>query len=654
VRRWGLLFTLILLAACTGNASTDSSTTSVATTVPPTQTTTTLQVPVSTVDRLEQLGGEPCPDSDFTCVTIDMPYDHADPSAPGSTIGVTFAVLPATGERRGVFVTAVGGPGGSGISVADSYTSAIDPAIPESFDIVFWDQRGIGLSGHLNCPTAAGVYYRVDASTGYGVDHETLATASKDFVSSCLTEMGSPDILPYLGTSQAVADLEAFRQTMGYEDMTLYGESYGTQVAQEYAATFGDHLAGLILDGTVDLTLDSFGFFEQQAAAFGEVLDDTLSYCGDDPLCSDDFGGVNATDVYDRLTALLSEGPMAAEFPLPNGELESRSFGIGDLEVVASGQMYGEDDRMLLLRALAAYQRDSDLAPMLRLLYQNLGADPSDEAVLDDPTYSDAMYYGVECLDYAYPGTTADEKADAFFDAGSASDGNHLGIIFYGDLPCAYWPVSPSDGNRPDALTASGIPTVVLGASSDPATPYQQGVAVSGRLEEGYLISQSGGPHVIFGRGNSCPDDAVNAFILDGTPPDVTVCDGDTVGYYIPLLPTSIGDFEDPESMFDAIEYDITYTPEYWWWDGVTDTSIGCSAGGSMVISATDTGDAYQFDHCALIDDLVISGSGGYEYDEDDFHLDVTLGSEDCAYTYRRTSDDYSVDDNCPGGQFAG
>ena len=108
-----------------------------------------------TTDILARLGGRPCPDgSEFTCVTVPMPLDHFDPSDT-RTIDVTFAVKPATGARKGAFVTATGGPGYSGISVADYYTSFFEPSVPRRFDLVFFDQRGLALSGGLTCPQAA-------------------------------------------------------------------------------------------------------------------------------------------------------------------------------------------------------------------------------------------------------------------------------------------------------------------------------------------------------------------------------------------------------------------------------------------------------------------------------------------------------------------
>lgn len=637
---------LALVVACTSTGSEVTSSTSPP--QPPTSTSTTAGTtpPRTTIEILDELGGRLCPDSDFTCVELEMPIDHFDATQSG-TVTVAFAVLPASGERKGMFVTATGGPGASGIAVADSYTSVLDPAITESYDIVFFDQRGLGMSGGLTCPTAAATYYRVDVLTGAGLDHEALATASETFAGECVAEMGDPAILPYLGTDQVAADLDVFRATFDAGEMVLYGESYGTQVAQVYAEQHGDVLSRVVLDGVVDLTLDGFTFFTEQAGAFGSTLEATLAYCAEDETCATDMTD-DAGAAYDRLLALLVEEPVTGRFPLPSGAFADRRFGVGDLEVVAGAQMYSEDDRMLFLRALAAYSGRGDVVPLLRLLYLDLGVDPENEQALTDPTYSDAIYYGVECLDYSYPGATPEERAEAFFVAGAQVEQGPLGSLFYGDLPCAYWPVSEPGAQRPEPLRADGIPAVVLGATADPATPYQQGVAVAERLAEGHLIIQTGGPHVIFGRGNPCPDEAVTSFILDGTPPEETECEGETVGFYVPLLPASLLEFESAEMMMGAVESEISYLPEYYWWDTVTETDIGCNLGGTLTIAAGDLGDSITLDQCALMEGMVLSGEGSYDWEQDVFSLDVVNGSEECSYRYRRSGEDYVVDDDCP------
>ncbi len=652
MRRWCHVGVLLLLAACTSGAGTETTTTTQS------PTTTAAPAPTATIARpdtdqlLEDLDASLCPDSAFTCVTLDMPMNHFD-TADERTMPVTFAVLPATGERLGAFVTATGGPGSSGIAVADSYTDALDPAIPESYDIVFFDQRGVAMSGGLSCPQAAAAYYRVDATTSLGFDQDALTSAASTFADDCVGEMGDPEMLPYLGTDQAAEDLEVFRDTFGYEQIVLYGESYGTQLSQTYTAAHGDRVARLILDGTVDLTLEGLVFFQEQAKAFGDTLQSTLDYCATDEFCAADLG-VDPDQAYDQLLALLAEGPLTAQYPLPSGGFEERTFGLGDLEVVASGQMYSEDDRMMFLRALAAQSGRGDLVPLLRLLYLNLGLDAETEAVIEDPTYSDAIYYAVECLDYHYPGSTPEEKAQAFFTAGADLNPGRLGILFFGDLPCAFWPNANDNPTRPEALVAAGTPTVVLSATADPATPYQQGVDVSGHVEEGHLISQQGGPHVIFGRGNECPDDAVSGFILEGTAPEVTECEGDVVGYYITLLPHSIDEFDSAETMFDAIEFEIFYMPEYYWWDTVTDTPAGCNQGGVMSFTAQEETDGFILEECVFMEGLTLTGEGSYNWDEDIFTLDVQVGAADCVYSYERSGEEYTVEDNCPTDQFSG
>jgi TAP-like protein len=76
-----------------------------------------------------------------------------------------------------------------------------------------------------------------------------------------------------------------------------------------------------------------------------------------------------------------------------------------------------------------------------------------------------------------------------------------------------------------------GIPTLVLGATADPATPVKNAHNIYRNLSDGYLILKEGGSHVIFGYGDHCPDDLVTDFLVDGQrPPDrETTCPGDVI-----------------------------------------------------------------------------------------------------------------------------
>jgi pimeloyl-ACP methyl ester carboxylesterase len=596
--------------------------------------------PVDMAALLDELGGVSCPDSDFTCITLQVPLDHSQPD--GETIDVVFGVLPASGERKGLFVTATGGPGTSGLLAADGYTAAFDPSIPEHFDIVFFDQRGMGLSGGLQCPEAATALYRADWDASSPQAEAALGETARTFAEDCVDEMGDPALLPFLGTDQAVQDLEAFRVAVGDDTFWLYGESYGTQFAQTYAAAYPQHLAGLILDGTVDLTLSGPDFYRLQAQAFNDVLEQTLQACTDDEACAAEMGG-GAVAIYDSLAANLRRQAQTFEFPLPEGGTEARTFSASDLETAAAGYLYSETARMIFLRALAAYARDGDLVPLARVLYDSLSVDPQTEAAVVDPSFSDAVYYGVECLDYAYPGATQEERLRAYLDAGDVVEAGlpRFASIFYGDVPCVYWPNARTDAARPDPLTAPGIPTLVLGGTADPATPYQNGLDVYGRLDEGYHITETGGPHVIFGWGVTCVDDLVTAFLVrDERPASRSTCEGVVADEFVPLAPRSAAAFADPLEALASFDDEFYYLPEYYYWDYETPTSVGCPFGGTLTFEPSDAGETFAVDQCAFSEGFIMTGAGSNDYESSLFTLEVTVsGMAPGVLTYSRDAD---------------
>ena len=604
-----------------------------------------------TATILADLGGVPCPDdSAFTCVTLTVPLDHLHPDN-GQTLDVVFGVLPATGERQGLFVTVTGGPGTTGLAYADSYTSAFDPALPEHFDIVFFDQRGVGQSGGLTCPNAAAVFYQADSRGLTPAQETAAAAAAQTFATECVAEVSDPRLLPYLGTEQAIEDLELFRQALQTEQFYLYGESYGTQYAQTYARAHADHLAGLILDGTVDLTLTGYEYYEQQAQAFGDTLAATLTTCGQDPACRADLGR-RPLLVYDRLARRLANGPVTFRFPLPGAVAERRSFTLADLEAVAASQMYSPGDRLLFTRALAAYGSRNDLVPLARLLYVDLGLDPLTLAVIPDPTWSEAIYYGVECQDYAYPGSTPEQRALNYLRAGDEVEGAlpRLGSLFYGDLPCAYWPNPATTLTRPAPLLAAGVPTLVLGATADPATPVGNGISVYQALDDAYLVTQQGGPHVIFGRGEPCQDDLVTNFLLFGETPASreTECPGVVMDDYVPLAPRSVRLLDGLADAFLALEDELYYLPEYYYWDGAEATNVGCGRAGTLTLVPDDEVYAFTFEACALLRDLTLTGSGSQDPATDTTTWDVTTtGRWTCDLHAERVESHLTITGTC-------
>lgn len=606
-------------------------------------------------DWFDALDGEPCPnDSAFTCVTLTVPLDHFDASN-DATIDVTFGVVPASGESRGLFVTVTGGPGSAGIALADNYSSYFDGGIWENFDVVFFDQRGIGLSGGLDCPNAITAYTVVSARPLSPEGEAATLDAARTFARDCQAEMGSPELLGYINTEQAIHDLEIFRQMAGDQKIWLYGESYGTQYAQTYAAAYPENVGGLILDGVVDLTLEGAEFYEQQAQAFNDVITLTLEACNADPACAADMG-TDAVAFYDELVAELLAAPASFEFPLDDGTFETRLFDVNMLELDAINATYGRDGRAGFLRALAAAAR-GDLLPLARDFYVNAGIDPFTLEPVIDPTYFVSMYYAIECGDYSFFSGTPEERGNAFIESGDAIEQAipRLSFIYYTDLPCVFWDSVTPPAERPAPFEGGDYTTFILNTSTDPATPTGNGYAVYDRLiaagSDVYMITMEGGPHVIFGRGVTCPDVALTAWMVEGVLPETRefICSGDVIDPYSPLNPTTFTEYASPFEAIQAVDEEIQLLPEYLTWDLVDDLTVGCSYGGTAVFSPTDTGEVFTLNECAFIEGFALDGTVLYDWDVMR-RFDVTVnGTDHLVFIYDLATDMYAIEGTFDG-----
>ncbi|HET9497049.1 MAG TPA: alpha/beta fold hydrolase [Candidatus Limnocylindria bacterium] len=580
-----------------------------------------------------------CPESSFSCVTLNVPRDHSELG--GETWEVTFAIQRAlSGTRDGVLIYATGGPGTSGIAVAEDYTTYFDPEVPERYDIVFFDQRGIGLSQPLQCPKSSLVWYTTpEIPTGTAAEAEAFRAATEEYVVDCVTESGvDPGDLDLYATSQAVEDLEAFLTWHGADQVVLFGESYGTQYMQAYAGAHPERVAALLIDGPIDLTVDGHDYYAEATEASAAVLADVLGACTDDPACRADVAGGDALDAYDRLVEDLRDGPMSFDFVTADGAVERRSFGLNDLETAASSWLTPSTDRMFLQRAVAQASR-GQLLPMARLLYGALGQDPETEDAVIDPTWSDALYFAVDCADYAFGSGTADARADAYFAAAEAAGvpDMRLGSGYFLDLPCAYWPAH-GPGARPAYLGDTPYPVIILGSTWDPYTPYANAERLAAHLDNSHLITQPGGPHVISYRGEACPDELLDAFLLDGTLPDSRKVDCDFIGVdpYVPIPAASVDDYDSTVEALGAVDDEINHSPDWWYWDGVDPLTVGCLYGGHVSYFMASTGYEVEIDDCAFSRGLTLTG-GAVIHEDFSFTMDVRT-EEGSTLTYERTA----------------
>jgi len=557
---------------------------------------------------IEKMGGGPCRVGNLTCVSVEVPVDHRA-NAAGPTLKIEFSVSFASEKSKGILFYVVGGPGGSGIGVADDYLAAFDKRLTKNMDIVFFDQRGVGPDHGIECPKAQGVFDMAEVT----IEHPDEAiAAAKKFASDCTAELKPRDLLNYVDTDQAIRDLEEFRQKIGAPKVWIYGESYGTQFSQQYATAFPTALKGVVVDGVVDLALDFNGYYASYTESAERILGRVLRACGEIPGCREDMPG-DATAAFDALASRVSKGPIDLGFPLADGTIVKRKFTSGMMDANAFYALYGPDDRATFLRALAAASRDQ-LLPMLRLAYSNLGLDAQTEEGTSDPTWFGAAYYAITCADYGEGPADGETAARQIIEQAKAFAPHAPRLLrsyFAERLACAFWPKrGPAD--RPKPYAGGEFPTLILNADTDPITPVTMSYSILDHAKNAYMVVMKNGPHVIWGRGLSCPDEIVFSLMFDGTLPEAKeqVCDQDFIGTYTPLTLTEAAATSDPFRLARALETEIKQSPELGNWDGNNPLSVGCDFGGAVEVSAAEEGTAYTFSKCAWWPNVVLDGSG--------------------------------------------
>ena len=307
--------------------------------------------------------------------------------------------------------------------------------------------------------------------------------------------------------------------------------------------------------------------------------------------------GMPAEEAYSNLIARLIEEPVMVQFPVEPNSFEKQKLLAEDVSYLGFANGYFEGDRLLFLRALAAANR-GDFVPMLRL-YSTV-----------DSGVSSTVNLAVSCLDGSTPGSDESEDSKAVLDARDQATLEQRWQYEF-NLACVYWPGTDHERLPEDEFSGSGIPTLIVASKADPATPYSQALTLRDQLEDGHLLTVSGGSHVMFGRGNSCVDEHVTDFIVEGTAePDVT-CEAPVVDPYVPLIPKEGSD----EELFTGIDNELAYLPELLFWDGFEYMEVGCTHGGQASFTGTEYTTDYELSDCAFEPDLVVNGAGHWDYD---------------------------------------
>lgn len=444
---------------------------------------------------------------DIQCATIQVPLDWSRPTGP--TIGMAISRRPSDQTPEGVIVVNYGGPGVPGAEVLRGNPNFLGRDLLRHYDVVSFDPRGTGDSDPIDCLTNSQLDRYLAFTPPLGSTDGAAETAQASALAAgCQRDDAA--LLPNLGTTSVVHDLDLLRSVLDQKQLNYLGYSYGTLIGALYADALPDNVGRFVLDGALDPSISYDQLLTGQAAGMEDVLRRYVADClqdgADCPLSGD-------LDQAMRQVARLLATITAT--PLPTGGARQLTGQLAMSGVISA--LYRESSWPDLTAGLrAARKRDGSRLLVLADRYNDREASGKYSSNIAE------AYWAVTCLDYPMltdPAKIAQRRADI------RSVAPTLGpFMDYDPLPCADWPAPVT--RTPARVSATGAnPILVVGATEDPATPYAMAESLAEQLDSGVLLTRRGIGHASYRQGSTCIDKRVNTFFLDGTPPPVgTTC----------------------------------------------------------------------------------------------------------------------------------
>lgn len=414
------------------------------------------------------------------CGVLELPEDRS--KLDGNSVPLHFAVLEATSGKSlpDPVVMLAGGPGQSGLTAYPPLMILLE-RLRRDRDIVLVDVRGTGRSNPLMCPEEEDPFLPSDPEK------------SRQKIQECLKTLeGDPR---FYATHQAVEDVEALRKALGYPQVNVMGQSYGSRAALVYLRQYPDAVRSLVLSAVAP---PHQTHFQHSARDAQQSLDRTFQRCAEEPACNKAFPDLKG-DVEKLLTRLEA----------------------GAVPVTVTHPVTGEDqaislDRSHLVGLLFKFSYSAITLAMLPVLVHN-AAETGDlrplaaQLLISDPGMEDfatGLHVAVTCSEDRRLLDVDAARADAA--------GTYWGTLGLNEFVarCEGWPQGDVPKNAFEPVTSS-VPVLLISGELDPVTPPESAEAAAKTLSNARHLVVKHASHDAFMMG--CVPRLATDFIQKGS-----------------------------------------------------------------------------------------------------------------------------------------
>ncbi|MFD5464922.1 alpha/beta hydrolase [Kitasatospora sp. NPDC127059] len=449
--------------------------------------------------------------SGMQCGKLHVPLDYAAPAADAIDLALIKYRAGDRSQRIGSLMVNPGGPGASGVEMVKYGAKDFAGTLHDRFDVIGFDPRGTGDSSPVVCydDKQLDAVNQLDSPDDPAERKAAHVKQSTDHAAACQAKSGR--LLPFVGTRNTARDLDVLRAVVGDRKLNYLGISYGTYLGALYAEEFPQNTGRLILDGAVDPAQDTLDHGVDQQVGFEKSFERFAADCVDNhadecPLGTDRTKAAKkAADFLDG----LHDEPLTAK--------DGRELGRDLAWTGVVSLLYGDE------KTSWQYLRNSLGWAMKRGKGDYLMAFADDYNGRDENGHyspMDEANGAISCADAARPAPTPEHARQAvdrlLAEAPLLSKG--VTVDDYAEPGCAYWPFKTQE--KPHTIRAEGAaPILVVGTTGDPATPYSSAEKLAQGFAKATLLTRVGEGHGAFGKGNTCIDQAMAAYLTDGTMP---------------------------------------------------------------------------------------------------------------------------------------
>jgi pimeloyl-ACP methyl ester carboxylesterase len=420
------------------------------------------------------------------CGTLPRPLDPSG-VVPG-TLPIYFEFYPhtAAGAATGTLVATEGGPGYPATDSRDEYLALFAP-LHERYDVLIMDNRGTGRSAAVDCH-----------------ELQTAAQLTEADVGACGRQLGRT--APLYSSNLASDDLAAILKGLHSGPVALYGDSYGTYMAQVFALRHPDQLRALVLDGSYPLSGADYPWYPHYAPAMRDKFN---LACARTPACQAIPG--SSLDHIASALAQLRAQPFAAQARYGHGEVLRFTANATQLAIV----MFGSSPALASLRETDAAARAfaaGDRPPLLRLMAETLASVDSRDATHAPERFSAGLAAAVFCQDPAQifdmrrpPAQRVGERDRLIAQRKLTAPDSYAPFTIdeYRGMPldyafideCVRWPAVAAPLVKADAHYPD-VPVLVLSGELDNMTSVADGVAAATRFPHARHVVIANSMHV--------------------------------------------------------------------------------------------------------------------------------------------------------------